>query len=74
MADRTDLKVRVMDAITAAGGEACLVDVAKHLRNEHETELRASGDLFFTWQHDMRWAATLLRKEGKMGKGGTKAP
>lgn len=74
MADRTDLKLWVMDAITAANGESSLVDVAKHIWTEHEADLRASGDLFFTWQYDMRWAATYLRKEGKMGKGWTKEP
>jgi hypothetical protein len=32
----------------------------------HENELRRSGDLFFTWQYDIRWTATQLRKEGVM--------
>ncbi len=32
----------------------------------HAIELRSSGDLFYTWQYDIRWAATTLRKEGIM--------
>jgi hypothetical protein len=33
---------------------------------EHKDELESSGDLFFTWQYDIRWIATLLRKKGTM--------
>ncbi len=29
-----------------------------------EHELRSSGDLFFTWQYDIRWAAQYLRNIG----------
>lgn len=28
---------------------------------KYEEELANSGDLFYTWQHDIRWAATHLR-------------
>ncbi len=31
-----------------------------------ETALRRSGDLFFTWQHDIRWVAAEVRNEGGM--------
>ena len=30
---------------------------------DHEPDLRASGDLFFTWQYDIRWAAQRLRDQ-----------
>ena len=30
----------------------------------HESELPASGDLFFTWQYDIRWAAQHLQNVG----------
>jgi hypothetical protein len=33
------------------------------LWKKHEPELRKSGDLFYTWQYGMRWAATELRKQ-----------
>jgi hypothetical protein len=66
MLGRNDLKQLVLDAITASGGSASIVDVAKHIWQDHEAELKASDDLFYTWQYDMRWAATRLRDEGKL--------
>ncbi len=71
MADKSDLKTWVVDALEATGGTSTIVEVARHIWDHHEQELRRSGDLFFTWQYDMRWAATALRKEGKMGSGWT---
>jgi hypothetical protein len=62
MATRTDLQDWVIDAIKANGGSASIVEVAKHIWLHHESELRQSGDLFFTWQYDMRWACTRLRE------------
>jgi hypothetical protein len=66
MATRHDLEDWVYRAVKSLGGEAKLIEVAKHLWAEHESELRSSGDLFYTWQYDMRWAADRLRKQGKM--------
>jgi hypothetical protein len=64
MARKADLMVWIIDALTRAGGEAPLVTVAEFIWLEHEDELRKSGDLFYTWQYDMRWAALKLRKDG----------
>jgi len=56
----------VYDALIQHGGEAKIVDVARHIWSHHADELNAAGDLFFTWQYDMRWAAKRLRDEGKV--------
>lgn len=64
MATKSDLTDWVLEAIEAQGGEARLVDVAERIWRNHEDELRASGDLFYTWQYDMRWAAQRLRNQG----------
>ncbi len=66
MVTRDDFLEWVVDALKANGGEARLVEVAKHIWDQHETELRASGDIFYTWQYDMRWAALRLRRLQKM--------
>jgi hypothetical protein len=66
MATKHDLHDWVQEAIRANSGSATLVEVAKYIWRNHESELRASGDLFFTWQYDMRWAANGLRKKGIM--------
>jgi hypothetical protein len=66
MASKEDLVTWVEDAIRANGGSARLLDVATHIWAYHESELRASGDLFYKWQYDMRWAANKLRRSGMM--------
>jgi hypothetical protein len=69
MATKADLQDWVVQAIRAHGGETSLVNVARHIWENHEAELKASGDLFYTWQYDMRWAATVLRKQGTLAEG-----
>lgn len=64
MATKGDLSKWLIDALKANGGRASIVKVCTSVWATHENELRQSGDLFFTWQYDIRWAATELRKEG----------
>jgi len=66
MATKQDLQDWVQAALKKRGGSAPIVDVAKELWREHEADLRKSGDLFYTWQYDMRWAANRLRGRGLM--------
>jgi hypothetical protein len=63
---RNDLPAVVHEALIALGGNAPLARVAEHIWKKHEVDLRASGDLFYTWQYDMRWAAQRLRDAGKL--------
>jgi len=55
----------VRDALRALGGSGTIVDVCKVIWREHERDLRASGDSFYTWQYDVRWAAYSLREAGE---------
>lgn len=64
MAERNDLKVWVVEALRQLGGAGTIVQVCQRVWQMHESELRASGDLFFTWQYDIRWAAQYLRNVG----------
>ena len=57
MASRDDLIDWVYKAVQGNGGKTKLVNVARHIWENHESELRSSGDLFYTWQYEMRWAA-----------------
>ena len=66
MADREQLKEWVYQAVQKNQGKTKLVNVARHIWDHHEQELRNSGDLFYTWQYEMRWAAQKLRDEGKL--------
>lgn len=64
MATKEDLEGWILDALRARGGSAHVVDVCRHIWLNHESDLRASGDLFYTWQYDVRWAAQKLRNRG----------
>lgn len=64
MADRSTLKGWVLAALRELGGAGKIVDVCKIVWRDHGEELEASGDLFYTWQYDIRWAAQYLRDNG----------
>jgi len=64
MAEKEALRQWVLESLTARGGSASLVDVCRDVWQVHEPDLRMSGDLFFTWQYDIRWAAQQLRDTG----------
>ena len=66
MADRDDLKLWVVQALKSMGGKGSIVDICRHIWENHEAELKASGDLFYTWQYDMRWAGQRLRDDRKL--------
>jgi hypothetical protein len=64
MASKKDLKVWAVEALKLNRGRLSLIDICKYVWDKHEQDLKDSGDLFYTWQYDIRWAATYLRKEG----------
>ena len=57
---RDQLALLVEESLKCLEGAAPLVEVAKDVWKHHEAQLRASCDLFYTWQYDMRWAAQRL--------------
>lgn len=58
----------VVEALAELGGSGSVVDVSKSIWEAHQSDLVASGDLFYTWQYDMRWAAQKLRDSGVLSK------
>lgn len=76
MSDRGVLKEWVVEALGDLGGSGRVLDVCKHVWRAHRAELEAAGDLFYTWQYDIRWAAQVLRAEGflEAAKGDRRAP
>ncbi len=64
MATKEDLSGWLIEALRTNNGSASIVEVCKYVWNNYENELRRSGDLFFTWQYDIRWVATQLRNKG----------
>ena len=53
MASKYDLEEWVRGAVASAGGSAQIVEVAKYIWKTHGEELQESGDLFYTWQHEV---------------------
>jgi hypothetical protein len=66
MARKEDLQGWVVNALKYHGGTGTIVQVSKHVWDHHEKELKDSGNLFYTWQYDLRWAANRLRRQKKM--------
>ena len=66
MATKSDLVPWVIEALEELNGSGGVVQVCQVVWRRHETDLRASGDLFYTWQYDIRWAAQKLRDEGRL--------
>ena len=69
---RNDLEDCITAALRASGDSAHWVQIAKYIWGKYEADLRASGDLFFTWQYEIRWAMQRLRDQGRVrnvGKG-----
>jgi hypothetical protein len=70
---KADLPALVSEALEALRGRGSLVAVSRQIWEAHEQDLRASGNLFYTWQYDIRWAANRLRRSGIM-KGAKSSP
>ncbi len=71
MVTKNDLKGLALDALQALGGSSRISEICRHIWDHHEAELKASGELFYTWQYAMRWAGQELQKERKMSKAAT---
>ena len=65
-AGRPSLTAWLLESLRAHGGAASPIQVARDIQHAHEDELSRSGDLAFTWQHDLRRVASRLRDEGRL--------
>lgn len=64
MATKAGLTAWVLEALHALGGSGTVTQVCKFIWDHHRDELELSGDLLYTWQYDVRWAAQILRNDG----------
>jgi hypothetical protein len=62
MAMRQVLEPWIVEAISELGGSGSIVDVCTRVWEMHEIDLKSSGELFYTWQYDIRWVADRLRR------------
>lgn len=63
---RQDLPEKLYNILKSMGGKGTILEICKAFWAEYEIDLKKSGDLFYTWQYDIRWAATELRKSKRM--------
>ncbi|EOV5433735.1 hypothetical protein ACOAS5_001438 [Vibrio parahaemolyticus] len=64
MVNRSIMKNWIVECLQSRGGSGWPKDVAKYVWESYESDLRASGDMLYTWQYDLRWAAQQLRNTG----------
>jgi hypothetical protein len=64
MTTREGMKPWILECLKFMGGKGWPKDVAKYIWDHYQSELMSSGDLLYTWQYDVRWAAQSLRNEG----------
>lgn len=62
--DRSKLKLILLDTLESLGGSASILEICRFVWRYHlEETLTPRDKAFYTWQYDIRWAATILRKE-----------
>ena len=64
MKTRKDLCDWILEALKDLKGKAMILKVREHIWEHHQKELIDSGNLHFTWNEDIYWAATQLRAKG----------
>lgn len=63
---KNELKDYLIKTLFELGGSGTVLSVSKKFWELYHEELEKSGDLFYTWQYDIRWAASELRKQGQI--------
>ncbi len=68
MKTRKDLCPWIIEALGPLGGSARIDKIKEYIWTHHADEIRDSGNLHFTWNEDILWAATQLRSKGVLKK------
>lgn len=63
---RADLPNALQIVLQELGGKARMMDVFRLFWSKYGNSLTEKDDLFYTWNYDLRWAATQLRKKKRM--------
>ncbi len=64
--NRNSIQDLLIEALENNSGSANIVTIRKYVWKFYEMDLRKSGNFFYTWQYDIRWAATQLRDSGRI--------
>ena len=64
---RKDLTEILEEALVSLGGEGRIVEICEYIWSKYSNDLLSSGDIFYTWQYDLRMSAKeTLKAEGKV--------
>lgn len=61
--EKEDLQILLKNVLNQLGGSAPIMEVFKKFYEMYGKNLDKNDDLFYTWNYDIRWAATELRKK-----------
>ena len=64
--NRVVMKEWVLSALKSLGWRVTIVAVAKVVWEDNWPTIEKNGDMLYTWQYDLRWAADILRREGQL--------
>jgi hypothetical protein len=64
MKTRKDLCAWIVEALKELKGSAQIIKIREYIWQHHKDEIMSSGNLHFTWNEDIFWAATQLRAKG----------
>ena len=63
---KDDLQQWILDALEELKGRGTVLQISTWVWQRHEAQLRSAGSIFYTWQYDLRWAATKLRHKNRL--------
>lgn len=63
---REIMKEWIIECLQEKGGKAWPREVSKYVWEHYESKLKASDNILYTWQYDIRWAAQQLRNDGTL--------
>ncbi|MDD4815529.1 MAG: hypothetical protein PHQ62_00095 [Clostridia bacterium] len=69
---RKDLPDILYNIIHQLGGKPNMMEIFKKFWKEYGSNFTTDDDIFYTWNYDIRWAATQLRKQRKMKPASTR--
>jgi hypothetical protein len=70
MSTKVDLKDYIIEALNGKENrQGSIIEISKYVWNRHQGDLYNGGNIFYTWQYDIRWAATELRRENRLDDG-----
>lgn len=66
MSTKEDLKRYILEALDELNGSASIINISKVVWRRHQGDLYNGGNIFYTWNYDLRWAAHQLQKENRL--------